>query len=394
MNLGFTISCAFVLCHAADQNGNEAGDIVHRPLIPYEAQLHDMVKIQIVDGNKMVSFFMRRDSTTAGVYRKAQSFGILRHLNNIVLKADNGPLIPNDSAITLLPTLVPESPANQVMPHQLNLTVFAVEQIEISVQIINGEQAAIFFLSAANRPKDVYERAVELGIMNNGHQFWLSYINQGKVLYNDNNPSYPEKALLDCIDPWNPHELSLIVTPIPEGLLLYQLFRQMTPNYQIHWWNYAKFCREQPWHVQCSRISANGVPVPVLKVDVPSWGGNINLENTPPSIRSMILRGQSVEVDFGALRFTSLNELTLDFREISGWDITGLSGSSLKVLRYPCYSGIQDDHVDYYLKTLTTLRAQNKIQLDSIYYAPIGSTQCMIQYDPVTKSYDYFEQVD
>ena len=401
--VGLVLSAALTLIAVVSICKKPGGGrvIIDRPLIPYQAQSQQIFRIQINKGDQMVTFFMNLDSTIGGLYEKAQSFQVLRHLNDTVFKAENGRLVRNDPSTTLLKTLSRESLANQVMPIQLNLTVFAVEQIEITVHITNGDDTMSFIFNASTRSHEVYQRAVDCGIMKDFHQFWLQFRYIGdKALFNDANPSAIPQKLLKSIDPWNPHELSLVVSPVSEGVLLFAMFRDMAPNQGIPWWGFAQFCFFDPWNVLCASLSRDGFGHWTnqagfhLTVSIRNWRGELHLACIPPSVQSMTLTGQSIKVNFQSLRFTSLKVLTLDFEKIKGFQIASLNGSSLEILRVPGYSGMQDQDTENVLKILAMMRANDEIQLERIHFGRIEGAQCMIRYNPEAQDYDYFEEVN
>ena len=396
------VSVALILIAVVPTSKSAAGEVVpYRPLIPYDAQSQQIFRIRINKGDQMVTFIMNLDSTIAGLYEKAQSFQVLRPLNNTVFKGDNGRLVRNDPSTRLLKTLSRESLANQVMPIQLNLTVFAVEQIEVTVHITNGDDAISFIVNASTRTHEVYQRAVDCGIMKDFHQFWLQFRYIGdKALFNDAHPSAIPQKLLKSIDPWNPHELCLVVSPVPEGVLLFAMFRDMAPNQGIPWWDFAQFCFYNPWNVFCASLSRDGFGHWTnqagihLTVSIRNWRGELHLACIPPSVRSMTLTGQSIKVTFQSLRFTSLKVLSLDFEEIKGFQIAALKGSILEILRVPTYSGMQDQDTENVLKALTVMRENDQIRLERIHFGRMEGAQRIIRYNAEVKEYCYFEEVN
>lgn len=108
-----------VVIFRKDAEGGGIG-IADHPLIFYQANQtayqKQMIRVRIINGDEMVSFFMDSDDTTAELYRSARSFGMLSPLND---------------------TLSPPSLPSMKMPRELILYVFAMDQIEITVPPMN-----------------------------------------------------------------------------------------------------------------------------------------------------------------------------------------------------------------------------------------------------------------
>ena len=401
-----------VICQSAEQQNNS---IFHRLLCSYQTlqgPLKQRVRIRINNGDKKVSFFVDSRSTAAELYRNAESIGMMNPMRNAVLCDSNDRIIP-DSSIRLSTILPAPSLVNLVIPRQLILSVFEADQTEIIVHIINGDITRSFMVNAATQTHEVYQRAVNIGIMDNFYQFLLRFrYEPRRVLVQYTKPSAPSKIVLDYIDPNNPNELSLIVSPFPEGVLFFAMFRDMTPNQDIPSWNWAKFCFQNPWHGLCASLSrrieyeedmdddvdsnsksgdqdedwANDIHV----VNVPAWNGVLYLEHTPDSVRSMTLKGHSVRVNLESLRFSSLKELTLDFEIIIGLDIKGLSGLTLEILRLPSHPGLPPEDVNHVLNLLTSMRAQGEMQLDKLEFGRPDTAQKIIWYDPTEEDYGLY----
>ena len=411
-----------VVIFRKDAEGGGIG-IADHPLIFYEANQtayqKQMIRVRIINGDEMVSFLMDSADTTAELYRSARSFGMLSPLNDTVLWEYSGRIIPNGPSRQLPPILTPPSLPSLKMPRELILYVFAMDQIEITVHITNGDITKSFVVNAATKTDEIYQKAVDIGIMDNFYQFLLRYqYATDPTFVPVANHSTRAHTLLDSIDLSHPNELSLIVSPIPEGVLLYRMFQDMTPNQNIPSWNYAQFCIRNPWHVLCSSLSRRiqyednvhpevdltDIQESKQKVEnqtedsfndidvlnVPTWSGILHLEHIPPSTRSMVLKGASVTLNFQTLRFSSLKELTLDFDEIIGLDIGALSGSSLEVLRLPSHSGLPEEEVADTLAMLNSMRAQEQTQLGVIDFGGGWRKQRMIWYNPRNGDYDYF----
>ena len=369
------------------------------------------IRVRISRGDKTESVLINPRAKASELYGKAESLGIFNDRNNTVLMEYSGSIILDDPSTRLVDILVPPSLTNLMMLRPLILRVLAVKQIKITVHITNGDITESFKVNAATRTNEVYQKAEHIGLMENHFQFSLRYrYDPERVLMDDVNPATPQRRLLDCIDPKHPNELDLIVWPFPEGVLLYAMFREMAPNQDIPSWNYAVFCVRNPNHVLCSSLSrrieyeddmatvisktssnndvedwANSIYV----VNVPTWSGVLHLENVPRSVRSMTLNGHCVKIDFAALRFTSLTELTLDFDEIIGFNIMALSGSLLNILRFPSTDGLPSGYIDDVIRTLNTLRAHNEICLERMVFGRKEKGQKVFWYNPEENDYEY-----
>ena len=408
MFLGIILVVVAVLCHGTEQQNS---NILHRLLCSYQTMqtsLKQRVRVRINNGDEKLSFLVDPRSTTAELYRYAKSIGIMKSMNNALLCDSNDRMIADDSSVQLMTILPPLSLANLVMPRQLILSVFEAKQTEITIHITNGDITRSFIANAATSTNNVYDRAVNIGIMDNFHQFLLRFEEEPHEAL----VQHSQQILLHSIDPKKPNELSLIVSPIPEGVLLFAMFRDMTPNQDVPSWNYAQFCVQNPWHVLCASLSrrieyeddmdddvdsnsksgdqdedwANDIHV----VNVPAWNGVLYLEHTPDSVRSMTLKGHSVRVNLESLRFSSLKELTLDFEIIIGLDIKELSGLTLEILKLPSHPGVHPEDVNHVLNLLSTMRAHGEIQLDRLEFGRPETTQETIWYDPTEEDYGLY----
>lgn len=376
-----------------------------------EGPMQPWIRVRIKKDDKMESFFMNVDATAAALHRHVESLEIVNPLNSTILWENDSLLhfIPDEPSISLLDILPPPSLANLVMPHQLNLSVIDMNQIDITIQITNGNQNKSFEANAGTRTNEVYQKAVDIGILDNFYQFILRYQSQpDRTLINDASPSTAPIKLLNVIDLKSPNELKLVVSPVPEGVLLFWMFREMSPNQQVPSWDYAQFCNQNPWHELCSSlsgrvgyesnmtVSATAEEVEdavsnIRVVNVPTWSGRIHLEHIPRTVRKMTLKGQSIRVNFDSLRYTAqtLKELTLDFVEGIGLDVVSLSGSSLEILRLPSHPGLRAADVHGVLEMLTTMRAKNKIHLKMVVFGRKNGQQQIIWYAPEARKYEY-----
>ena len=376
------------MLYRTSQSG--AADQIYRPWTTSkkgQTPIHQLINVRFHNGDTIKSFPVDEDAKAADLYRKAESVGIIDPRKQDVLWECSGRVvIPDDPSIMCLAILTPIR-----MTRQVNLKVFAIEQIESTVHITNGNDTKTFITNPGMRTSEIYRKAVDIGIMDNFHQFLLRYYyDEQRVLINDANPMTPPQTLLNSMDLRSPNDLRLIVSPIPEGVLLFAMFRDMAPNKDIPLWNWARFCFQNPWDASCASF-----PWPICiksrvhVLNVPTWSGVLHLEHIPRSVHSMILKGRSVTVNLRALRFSSLTELTLDFEEISGIEWFALSGSSLEILRFPSYAGPQEQHADRIVKILNKLRAQGKIALQLIDFGARTSNQKVIWYHPVLDEYKY-----
>lgn len=402
MSLTLILIAIVVICNTVDSR-DDIYDEYERPLIPHLPR--ERITILIHHGDEKKSFEMNPDEPTSKAYVCAANLlGIPGLGKDTVLLDDRGHIIPDDPKMWLLEAL----PEPTAIERHFNLHVVAVDHIAIMVDITNGVDTESFVVNAGTRGIEVYQMAVDIGIMENHYQFMLQYPYERDrvtgVLPKIADPSIPGQALLYSIDPRNPTELRLSVSPAPEGMLLHAMFRDMTPNQDIPFWNYIQFCSINPWHVLCSSLTYNlpeviaGDISPIsnqrnmqcveLEMDsVPTWSGALRLEHTPKSVQILVLKGQSVKVDFESLRFTSLRELTLDFEEVIGLNPVALSGSSLKVLRLSSRVVLSGLKVDGLLDTLAGMRARGEIELDCICFGRTKAEQKVIRYNSMAKEY-------
>ena len=344
----------------------------------------------------MDSFSLNPDATTHELYKGAESFCIIEPSRNTVLWEDSGRVIPDDSSMMLMDILPPSS-SPKIPPHAM-LTVFNVDQIMLTVHIINGLKMWSFTTHCGMTVADVYQQAVRMGIMENADQFMLQYDNDQILgLYAD--PEAPA-ILLDAIDPFHPQILTLFVSPVPEGLLLFAMFRDMAPNQDIPFWEYARFCRDNPWHELCSSLSRmmefhkefqgnlnvddmmesivsrpdeeTGQWNHDIYVDtVPSWSGQLNLAYLPRTVRSLCLKGINVSLSIKDLRQSSLKELELQFQKVIGISVaalTRLTGSQLEILRLPT-AEVRESDVEKVLEILNHSKGVGLIELELIEFA-------------------------
>ena len=419
LSLALTVLIAINFCAGPMRRKTEISQRSNRALLPH------LLRILVDNGEQQKSFLLNPEATTAELYRKAEATGImdpikLEFLTQVIWDPDQTErrIIPDHPSIKLLSILEPSILPNLVRPRQLSLSVFAMEQIAIVVRITNGNVTKSFMANARTRTSEIYQRAVHIGIMDNFYQFLLRCQHDtNRMLIHDSNSSnsiHPP-TIMDCMNPRNPNELRLIVSPFPDGVLLFAMFRYMSPNQNIPSWSWADFCARNPWHVLCSSLSRrieyednvdytdvaisnslNLVPMnqvedwanDIYVVNVPTWSGVIHLEHIPRSVRCMNVKGHSVSVDLRALRFSSLRELTLNFEEVIGFDITALSGSPLEVLKLPSHRKLDEKEVDYIIDMLSMMRKMKKIRLETIVFG--GKTeQQIIWYSSKLKDYDY-----
>lgn len=400
----------------------QGAEAVRSPLsycrrIPYEriqTPSKEMIRVRINNGNKTETFLTNPNTTATELYQDAESLGITDPMKINVLWDYRGSIIPNNSSLRILDIVSRGFPSlpNSNMPRELILYVFAPKQIEITIHITNGDITQTLVVNAGTRTRAVHRRAIRLGILKNTFQFMLKYRHEkGRVLPHYANTSAPGQTMLHCVDPQKPRELNLIVSRIPEGALLFAMLEGMRPNDDIPSWKYALFCIQNPWHRLCSSLSrmseyhdsskeqsngertiqdfTNGIYV----VDVSNWSGTLHLGHVPRSVRSMVLKGKSVRVNFETLRFSFLKELTLDFDEVIGLDIEALSGSTLEVLRLSSDWGIQKENDGNILDMLNAKRAHNEIRLEMIHFDRSKRDQQIIWYDSTFSKYKLWKCV-
>ena len=415
------LSVAIICCCSTDKRKGKRFQRPHSTQRTKKASLQQLISVSVNNGNETQSFTINSGATTAELYRKAEATGIIDPMNVEFLTQIIGNsqkferrIIPDDPSIRLLAILESSSVANLVVPCGMILSVFAFEKVEITVRITNGDFTRSFKTKAGTLTSDVYQKAVDCGIMDNFYQFLLRcQHDEDHILILNTDPSTPPRTLVDYVNPRNPNELRLIVSPIPEGVLLFAMFRHMSPNQNIPSWDYARFCNQHHWHVLCASLSRrieyegnmsvvdvdeSNVPTSrtqpddwansIHVVNVPSWTGTLHLEHIPPSVRSMKLKGKSVRVDFRSLKYSSLRELSLDFEKVIRFDILSLSGSSLEVLRLPSHRKLQPKEVIHDLGMLRMMRTLDKIRLKMLVFGGEKEQQIM-WFAPELNDYDY-----
>ena len=76
-------------------------DLHHRPVV-IDTALSHMIQVRIVNENRMESFFMNTDSSTADIYRNAQNLGII-DATQTTTKSDHHPHPPKGTRILSSP---------------------------------------------------------------------------------------------------------------------------------------------------------------------------------------------------------------------------------------------------------------------------------------------------
>ena len=379
-----------------------------------------IIRIRVNNGDKMGLFSIRLDATIAELYSNARAAGVMDPLRSELLtqfiaKSNRYErrIIRDDASTKMMEILDLPSVTSLVMPRQVILTVFAAEQIVMRIKITKGDITMSFRANAGTTTNAVYQKVMEMGMIDNHYQFALRLQNDpDRVLVYESNPVNPVPKLVNIIDPKNHSELRLIVSPIPEGVLLFAMFRDMAPNRHIPSWNYAQFCLRNPWHMLCSSLSRRieyeddqdadepkwtlREEVEIWKNDifvtnVPMWCGVLHLEHTPRSVRSMTLKGDSVTIDFQSLRYSLLRELTLDFVEDIELNIAALFGLSLEILRLRSHSEFRLKMMSHVLEMLTTMRAQNESKLETIVLGRRETRQQIIWYNAEVKAFHHYE---
>ena len=164
------------------QSDSSVFKYVHRSLIP---RIQRMIKVQVHNEDKMETFPINPEATTAVLYRTAESIGIMDPRNKTVLweyECSGGVFIPDDPSIRCLDILTPTASHQRPkkLPKQIILHVFAAKQIAITVHITNGNNTESILCNPLTRTSEIYQKAVDIGIVDNYHQFLLQYQNDGK----------------------------------------------------------------------------------------------------------------------------------------------------------------------------------------------------------------------
>lgn len=346
---------------------------------------------------------MDSHATAADLYEAAQSVGMLDKNEDVVLKEDGhgGQLIFANDNIVMTEILDPFE--NPEIIQNLTVNVLAYDRITISIHITNMDKKLSFTAHSGMNTDDIYHEALKNGMMENFDQFLLTYDGDPShsIFGWTTDPFGPASLLLHSIDPHNPDELRLSVHPVPEGVLLYIMFWGMSPNENLPFLKYAQFCLKHPWHPFCDCLSkihkfdgSAGYSVISIRkqhyiyVDGgPLWSGQMTLAHIPRTVRLLSLKGNKIRLRASGLWKTKVTELVLQFETIEGFNVADLSGTSLEVLRFPCYGGFFRNQVDEVLEMLNRMRALGLIKLQIIEFAD----GVRIIYDSTTRRYTYIQ---
>lgn len=357
--LDLSLIGAFMLCDVSDEALSELSlsPVISNINENDQSSMEDMIQIHITNQHRVESFKIPPEATTWNLYRLAESIRIIdSFIQSMTPNSDNnewlvdqgtGRLIRCDRNIQMEDLL---TPGVQEIEREINLRVIKSADLWIMVHIINGDRYQMVWAKANWSTRKIYQIALEKGIMNNIHQYNLCRANDPRQTLSaiPNHQTLEQHLNLQC-----PLELRLNVEQMAEDRLLDWTFRKMSPKPEQLFWTQAYYDHDLYG------------PKSEINVQFEGWTGKLDLKFLPPTIKSLVLRGRSVEVDFKHLRFTSLKELVLDFESIEGIDWLDLEGSQLEALRVPVgfrRSCAKD------LEALRHLRTQGKIKIDAIHF--------------------------
>ena len=351
----FLISISIGLCYCTDQHPND--------YIPMDK----MMTIHIINAENLVSFNIGVDTTTFVLYKMAEMMKILHsdHSDDAPIQNDqdwlvdeaSGTFLTCDMYLQIQDIITPDEGLGST--EEITLRVVKTADLKIAVHITNGARRIFLWAKPTTSTRAIYQYAVSAGILQNSCQFMLCHENDDERFLSA-SASSPDPSsmhsLVEHLDPKSPFELMLKVLPIPEDQLIFWTFRAMVPQQEMSFWEQAIVDHKQ--YGLNSQIVAN--------CNSEMWAGKLDLKFVPSSIKSLVLKGLSVIVDFKHLRFVSLKELVLDFKRIRGIDWLSLGGSQLERLRLPAHSIMSADDVVNPIEILTDLRSRGEIQIDVI----------------------------
>lgn len=365
MSLEVAITCALVLC---DVTGEVKSAAISTPDENDYVTVDTLIQIHITNHHRVESFDMESHASTAKLYKFAESIFILNpfHLDRIgsndwLVDEETCKLIRYDRNVQIQ-DIVGES-------GEMYLRVVKSADLRVQVHITNGARIQTLWATPKTSTRAIYEHAVGSGILDNIHQFTLCHEDKPHKTLS----ATPNHRLLENhLDPKSPWELRLKVAILPESQLMHWTFRKMFPKQGIVFLEISR----ADHHL----FGKKGQFVAAVE----GWTGKLDLKFVPPTIKSLVLKGRSVVVDFKHLRFTSLRELVLDFESIEGIDWLNLKGSQLEMLGLPLWFRRRFRSKD--AKALKELRSQGKIQLDVINF---GGTVHIV-YHPTSGEYLYY----
>ena len=371
--IGFIFSVSLQLCGGTDQHPSD--------FVP----LHEMIQIHIINDMNlgMVSFNVEADTTTSSLYQMAEILKILDsdHVDDSPIKNDEdwlvdeatGTFLKCDSNLEIQDILTPGPGVGNTK--EITLLVVTTSDLNVAVHITSGASKESVWAKPSTSTLAIYEYAVSAGILQNTCQFMLCHENDHERFLSASPDPSSTRLLLEHLDPECPLELNLEVMPIPDGQLIFWMFREMVPQQRMAYWEHAILDHEQ--YGLNSQIVAN------CKAEM--WAGKLDLKFVPSSIKSIVLRGCSAIVDFKHLYYVSLKELVLDFTWIFGIDWLSLKGSQLERLRLPAHMAMSADDAVNPVEMLTYLRSRGEIQINAIEF---GDTEKIV-YDPQSDAYLY-----
>ena len=159
MSLTLILIAIVVICNTVDSR-DDIYDEYERPLIPHLPR--ERITILIHHGDEKKSFEMNLDQPMSKVYVCAANLlGMPGLGKDAVLLDDMGHIIPDDPKMWLLEALLEPT----AIERHFNLHVVAVDHIAIMVDITNGVDTESFVVNAGTRGIEVYQMAVDIGIM-------------------------------------------------------------------------------------------------------------------------------------------------------------------------------------------------------------------------------------
>ena len=371
--IGVIFSVSLELCAGIDQHPSD--------YVP----LHEMIQIHIINDMDlgMVSFNVEADTTTFSLYQMAEILRILDsdHTDNSPIRNDEdwlvdeatGTFLKCDSNLEIQDILTPDPGVGNTK--EITLLVVTTSDLNIAVHITSGASKEAVWAKPSTSTFAIYEYAVRAGILQNTCQFMLCHENDHNRFLSASPDPSSTRLLLEHLDPGCPLELKLEVMPIPDGQLIFWMFREMVPLQGMAFWQQAIFDHEQ--HGLKSQMVAN------CKAEM--WAGKLDLKFVPASIKLLELKGCSAIVDFKDLIYVSLKELVLDFIWIFGIDWLNLRGSQLERLHLPAHFAMSADDAVTPVEILTYLRSRREIQINAIEF---GDTEKIV-YDTQSDAYLY-----
>ena len=328
--LSLAIISSFVLCHVTDEAAGAAFSYHHEI---DEIAKKDMIRIHILNQHREESFTITPQAKTSELYQMAESIGILypfllngaqhKGANEWLVNEETGKLILCDANIQMQEIVPPslEGGFQGKFQREIKLQVIRTPDLKIAVRIKNGERMEMIQAKATWSTHSIYQNALDSKIMDNIFQFTLCHENN---LHQRLSAIPDDQTLEQNLNAECPLELRLKVEQIPDVTLKNWTFRKMLPKQGLSFWRQARVTNHSRYG-QLSQLTAK----------VEGWTGKLDLKFLPPTIKSLVLKGRSVTVDFKHLKLTSLKELVLDFQSIECIDWLSMEDSQLEILLLP-----------------------------------------------------------